>query len=279
MIDALSERFTVTDLCSVFGVSRSGYYEHLKRRNCPDPDRQRLKMLATGLHTESRGSMGARVLSAALKAQGEQVGRFLAGRLMAEADLRSIQRRPNPYRLATVEARFAPNLLERQFEVSAPNRVWCGDITYIWAGTHWLYLAAVLDLYARRIVGWAISKSPDSALACKALELAYQARGMPDKVMFHSDQGCQYSSELFRDKLEGFGMRQSMSRRGNCWDNAPMERFFSSLKSEWIPKKGYQDEAKARPDVLRYVIHYYNQVRLHSHNEYRTPVEHERLAA
>ncbi|WP_440805184.1 IS3 family transposase [Pseudomonas syringae] len=279
LIEKLSERFTVIDLCRVFGMNRSRYYDYLKQRDRVDPDRERLKFEAIQLHTQSRRSMGARSLSAALKARGEQVGRFLAGRLMAEAGLQSCQRRPRPYRHSVVQSRFAENLLERQFEVSAPNQVWCGDITYIWAGTHWVYLAAVLDLYARRIVGWAISSTPDSTLTCKALALAHEARGKPHKVMFHSDQGCQYSSEMFRTKLESLGMQQSMSRRGNCWDNAPMERFFGSLKSEWIPKKGYRNEEEACPDVLRYVIHHYNQVRLHSYNEYRTPVDQEKMAA
>lgn len=273
------EHFPVANLCSVFGINRSRYYDHLKRRDQVDPAREQLKYQVIQLHAQSRGSMGARTLSAALKAQSQPVGRFLAGRLMSEAGLCSRQRRPSPYRHSVVQSKFAENLLKRQFEVAGPNQVWCGDVTYIWAGTHWLYLAAVLDLYARRIVGWAISTSPDSMLTCKALALAYEARGRPEKVMFHSDQGCQYSSEMFRTKLEALGMQQSMSRRGNCWDNAPMERFFGSLKSEWIPKKGYRNEEEAGPDVLRYVIHYYNQVRLHSYNEYRTPVDQEKLAA
>lgn len=273
------EHFPVASLCNVFGVNRSRYYDYLKRRHRADPARCQLKELATQLHTQSRGSMGARSLSKALKTKSHPVGRFLAGRLMSEAGLSSHQRRPRPYRHSVVQSRFAENLLKRQFNVARPNQVWCGDVTYIWAGTHWLYLAVVLDLYARRIVGWAISATPDSALTCKALALAYEARGRPQEVMFHSDQGCQYSSEMFRTKLDDLGMQQSMSRRGNCWDNAPVERFFGSLKSEWIPKKGYRNEEEAKADVLRYVIQHYNQVRLHSYNEYRTPVEQERLAA
>lgn len=266
-------------LCSVFGVNRSRYYDYLKQKERTDPTRNQLKELATELHAQSRGSMEARGLSKALTAQSLPVGRFLAGRLMSEASLQSHQRRPRPYRHSVVQSRFAENLLGRQFKVARPNQVWCGDVTYIWAGTHWVYLAAVLDLYARRIVGWAISSSPDSTLTCKALELAHQARGRPQNVMFHSDQGCQYSSEMFRTKLESLGMQQSMSRRGNCWDNAPMERFFGSLKSEWVPKKGYRNEEEAKADVLSYVIQHYNQIRLHSYNEYRTPVDEEKLAA
>lgn len=156
----------MANLCSVFGINRSRYYDHLKRRDQVDPAREQLKYQVIQLHAQSRGSMGARTLSAALKAQNQPVGRFLAGRLMSEAGLCSRQRRPSPYRHSVVQSK------------------------YIWAGTHWLYLAAVLDLYARRIVGWAISTRPDSMLTCKALALAYEARGRPEKVMFHSDQGC-----------------------------------------------------------------------------------------
>lgn len=279
MIDELSGRFNVTDLCRVFGINRSSFYDSLKQRDRLNPERDRLKAQAVQLHAQSRSSMGARALSAALTVLGQAVGRFKAGQLMKEAALKSQQRRRHHYKPCKAEARYAPNHLDRQFTVPAANQVWCGDITYIWAGTHWIYLAAVLDLYARRIVGWAISRSPDSVLTCSALSLAFESRGRPKDVMFHSDQGCHYTSHLFREKLASFSIKQSMSRRGNCWDNAPMERFFGSLKSEWIPKKGYQTEEEAKPDVLRYLTHYYNRVRLHSFNEYRSPVATEDLAA
>ena len=123
-------------------------------------------------------------------------------------------------------------------------------MTYIWTGSGWLYLAVVLDLYARRVVGWAMSRSPDSELTKQALAVAYEARGCPDGVLFHSDQGCHYSSQAFRERLKEYGMIQSMSRRGNCWDNAPMERFFGSLKSEWIPERGYRSYQEAQSDIL-----------------------------
>ena len=269
----------MTDLCRVFGINRSSFYDSLKQRDRLDPERDSLRARAIELHAQSRSSMGARSLAAALTVPGQVVGRFKAGRLMKEAALQSLQRRRHRYKPCKEEARYAPNHLNRQFTVSAPNQVWCGDITYIWAGTHWIYLAAILDLYARRIVGWAISRSPDSALTCKALSLAFESRGRPREVMFHSDQGCHYTSCQFREKLASFDIKQSMSRRGNCWDNAPMERFFGSLKSEWIPKKGYQTEEEAKPDVLHYLTHYYNRIRLHSTNQHRSPVAMEGLAA
>lgn len=231
------------------------------------------------LHAASRGAAGARTLSAALRAEGEPVGRFKARRLMQEAQISSRQRRPHRYQVAAEEAQIAPNRLNREFTVCRPNETWCGDVTYIWAGNEWLYLAVVLDLYARRVVGWAISRSPDSELTQQALTVAYEARGRPRGVMFHSDQGCHYTSRAFRQRLWRYGMQQSMSRRGNCWDNAPMERFFGSLKSEWIPEKGYRCFQEAESDILRFLTHHYNRVRLHSFNDYRTPVAVEAMAA
>ncbi|CDF84017.1 transposase OrfAB subunit B [Pseudomonas knackmussii B13] len=197
---------------------------------------------------------------------------------MKEAGLVSTQRRKHRYRVAKEHSAIAANELERRFNVSGPNQVWCGDVTYIWAGGRWIYLAAVMDLYARRIVGWAMSNRPDSQLTGRALRVAYEARGMPQQLMFHSDQGCHYTSFEFRQLLWRYHIRQSMSRRGNCWDNAPMERFFRSLKSEWVPSSGYVDQAQAEADVLRYVTDYYNHQRPHSHNDYQTPARREELA-
>ncbi|MNF38206.1 Integrase core domain protein [compost metagenome] len=230
------------------------------------------------LHALSRRSAGARSLAAALRKDGHAVGRFLARRLMQEAQLFSSQRRRHRYRQADGEHAVAANELDRQFRVSRPNQVWCGDVTYIWAGARWVYLAVVMDLYARRIVGWAMSDRPDSHLTGRALRVAYEARGRPQGLMFHSDQGSHYSSLAFRQLLWRYRIRQSMSRRGNCWDNAPMERFFRSLKEEWIPASGYTTPALAEADVLRYLTDFYNHRRPHSYNGYQTPAEHEALA-
>lgn len=260
-------------------LPRSSYYDRTKRAVRTDPERDRLKARVVELHAASRGAAGSRTLSAALRAEGEAVGRYKTRRLMREAGVVSRQRRPHRYRIAAQEAEIAPNRLERQFEVARPNTVWCGDVTYIWAGSQWLYLAVVLDLYARRVVGWAISRSPDSELTKQALAVAYESRGRPQGVLYHSDQGCHYTSRTFRQQLWRFGMQQSMSRKGNCWDNAPMERFFGSLKSEWIPEEGYQSFAEAEADILRYLTHYYNRERLHSFNDYRSPAAAEELAA
>ncbi|OKA95033.1 transposase, partial [Aeromonas salmonicida subsp. salmonicida] len=151
--------------------------------------------------------------------------------------------------------------------VPQPNQVWCGDITYVWTSARWHYLAVVLDLHTRRVVGWAMSDKPDAELAIKALEMAYQQRGCPSGVLFHSDQGSQYGSRAFRQRLWRYRMTQSMSRRGNCWDNAPMERLFRSLKSEWLPATGYMSLREATRDISYYLMDYYNWRRPHQHND------------
>lgn len=256
----------------MYGVHRSSYYYQQGRQEHVDTERERLKTRVAELHKASRGAAGARSLSAALKGEGEAVGRYKAASLMMEAGVESKQRRPHRYRKLDAESVIAPNHLNREFAVTRPNQVWCGDVTYIWAGTCWIYLAVVLDLYARRVVGWSFSRHPDSLLTGQALAMAYQSRGCPKGVMFHSDQGSHYTSLAFRQRLWQYQITQSMSRRGNCWDNAPMERFFGSLKSEWIPETGYRSVEEAESDVLRYLTHHYNRVRLHSYNNYQTPV-------
>lgn len=160
---------------------------------------------------------------------------------MKELEISSCQLPIHSYKKVNQEHVVIPNKLDRQFTVSKPNQVWCGDVTYIWIGNRWAYLAVVLDLYARRPVGWAMSLSPDSTLTGRALSMAFELRSKPQGVLFHSDQGCHYTSQTYRQLLWRYRIEQSMSRRGNCWDNAPMERFFRSLKTEWVPTIGYHN--------------------------------------
>lgn len=262
----------------MFGVHRSSFYYQRQRRQHVDVERIRLKDKVKQIHADSRRSAGARTISALLKTQGEPVGRFKAGQLMKEAHLVSKQPGRHRYKVTGGEAQIAANHLNRQFATERPDQFWCGDVTYIWAGHCWIYLAVVLDLYARRVVGWAVSDTPDSALTRQALSLAFELRGRPKGVTFHSDQGCHYTSQAFRQQLWQYQIRQSMSRRGNCWDNAPMERFYRSLKTEWIPDSGYRSAGEAKRDVLMYVRHYYNFMRPHSTNNYLTPARKEALA-
>jgi putative transposase len=225
------------------------------------------------LFKDSRSSAGSRALMSMMRELGHQIGRFKVRRLMKEADLVSKQPGSHAYKTAKSERPDIPNLLARDFDVQQPDRVWCGDITYIWTGGCWHYLAVVLDLHRRRVIGWAMSDKPDANLAVKALDMAYQQRGCPGDVLFHSDQGSQYASRKFRQRLWRYRITQSMSRRGNCWDNAPMERLFRSLKTEWVPATGYMSFQDAKRDISYYLMDYYNWRRPHQHNGGIPPAE------
>lgn len=182
-------------VCSAFNVHRSCYYEHRKRSRRIDAERVALKAKVNRLFNQSRSSAGSRTIQGLLNEQGEEVGRFKVRSLMRELGLICKQPGPHAYKQATVERPDIPNHLDREFTMATPNQVWCGDITYIWTGQCWSYLAVVLDLYARRVVGWAISSSPDADLVVKALEHAWEQRGQPEKLMFHSDQAANMPAE------------------------------------------------------------------------------------
>lgn len=258
------------ELLTAFNVHRSSYRYRQQQIGKVDAERARLTAKVVAIHSASRGAAGARTISGQLKQEGESVGRYKAAKLMEEASITSKQP-SHKYKKATQESVIAENHLAREFNVMQANTVWCGDVTYIWSGQQWLYLAVVLDLYKRKIIGWACSTSPDSQLTIQALRMAYESRGCPENVMFHSDQGCHYTSKVFRQQLWRYQIKQSMSRRGNCWDNAPMERFFRSYKTEWMPKNGYYTYVCAERDVAAY-IRYYNYERGHSYNNYLSPV-------
>ena len=210
-----------------------------------------------------------------LTQNGVPMSRYRAGRLMKYLNLSSCQPGKHQYKNARQEHTCLPNLLERQFAVPEPDRVWCGDITYIWAGNRWCYLAVGMDLFARRVIGWSLSANADTALISSALRMAYEVRGQPRDVMFHSDQGSQYTGLKYQQLLWRYRIKQSVSRRGNCWDNSPMERFFRSLKTEWVPTDGYVGKDEARQQISGYILNYYNSVRPHHYNGGLTPEESE----
>ena len=266
----LQQDYPLTVISQVLGIRRSGYYAWLKRpRRKPA---MHLQQQARHLHQRSRRAMGSRPMAQALG-----ISRWRARRLMQMCQLVSKQPGKPKYRPARQEAMVAPNQLNRAFSPMAPNRVWCGDITYVRMAGQWTYLAVVLDLYARRIVGWSLSTTPDTALVTQVLRRAVETRRPHPGLLFHSDQGVQYRSESYRQQLAQHQIRQSMSRKGNCWDNAPMERIFRSLKTEWIPADGYHTIQEGLQDIGTYLMSYYNQERLHSYNQYRTPESQERL--
>lgn len=261
----------------MFEVYRSTFNYWRQRSNTINPEHVQLRAKVREAFGLSGGSAGARSISAMLNNDGIVLSRYRAGRLMKELGLVSKQPSAPQYKKANNEHLAVKNKLDRQFAVSAPNQVWCGDVTYIWIGKRWAYLAVVLDLFSRNPVGWALSLSPDSQLTRHALINAYESRDRPNKLMFHSDQGMHYTSHAFKQILWRYQINQSMSRRGNCWDNAPMERFFRSFKSEWMPKYGYSSFAEAKQSITSYITGYYRQIRPHQYNAGKSPSEAERL--
>ncbi len=232
--------------------------------------------MVKAIFNESGGSAGARSIADITLARGNPISRYRASKIMRRLSLKSCQLPKHAYKRGGTERVDIPNHLQRQFMVEKRNTVWCGDVTYIWAGNRWAYLAVVIDLYARKVIGWAMSYSPDSNLTSNALKMAFEARKRPTGIMFHSDQGCHYTSKQFRQLLWRYQIKQSMSRRGNCWDNAPMERFFRSYKTEWMPTAGYVTLLEMKQSVIDYIIRYYNNVRPHWFNGGLTPNESER---
>lgn len=199
------------------------------------------------------------------------MGRWLASRLMKELGLVSCQQLPHRFKRDGHKHFAIQNHLERQFAVTEPNQLWCDDVTYIWPGKRREYLAVVLDLFARKPVDWAISFSPDSKLTSKALEMAWEARGKPDR----SNQGSHYTSRQFRHLLWRCRIKQSISRRGNCWNQSPMERFFRILKNKWVPVTGYLSFSNAAHEITDYIVGYYSALMPHEYNGGLPPSESE----
>jgi transposase InsO family protein len=262
MIDELKKAHSIRMLCSVLEVSRSSYYAG--RRTCRARIDPAVMAAVREIHRRHRRSYGTRRMAAELRGQGHAVGRHRARTLMRQAGVWADVHRRHCYRPAGPPARVAPNHLNRQFNPAAPNTVWVGDITYLPTPQGWLYLAIVVDLYARRIVGRAFSTTPDTALVQRALEHAWNRRHAGPGLIFHSDQGCQYTSVAFGHTLDRLGIIQSMSRRGCCWDNAVVERVFRSLKHEWLKGRTYRDRHAMQADVEDFVTRYYNHRRRHT---------------
>ena len=256
----------MTQACRSFDVNRSSYRYWVAHKDVIDPEREQLKEQISAVFEHSNGSAGARTIAGIMTNEGTDLSRYRADKLMKYMGLFSCQPSQPKYKKAEKPHAQIPNTLNREFSPLYPDQVWCGDVTYIWTGQCWGYLAVVMDLFSRKPVGWAMSRSPDSELTAKALRMAYETRGRPTGVMFHSDQGCHYTSLKFRQTLWRYRIKQSMSRRGNCWDNSPMERFFRSLKTEWVPKLGYHSLAQANNSIIQYIVGYYSQTRPHQHN-------------
>ena len=276
------EVFLVRVMCSVLRVSASGYYAW---RGRPESARARAnKTLVEDIrrvHAGSRRRYGSPRVHASLRAEGKRVGCNRVARLMHEHGIQAHRKRP--FRKTTDSNHAfpsAPNLLDRQFTSAvAPNQVWLADMTYIATGEGWLYLAAILDLFSRKVVGWAMSETMPQELTLAALNMAIINRKPGLGLLHHSDRGSQYAAHAYRRVLDEHGIRCSMSRKGNCWDNAPMESFFGGLKTELDGDSPFETRQAARTAIFRAIEGWHNRERLHSSLGYMTPASKEELAA
>lgn len=264
-------------LCRVLEVSRSGYYAWRDRPASQQSlSNARLATEITAVHRASRLTYGSPRVYRELRATGHTAGRHRVARLMRRAGLHA--RRKRRFR-ATTDSKhnlpIAPNLLSRNFETAAPNIAWVTDITYVFTAAGWLYLAAILDLFSRRVVAWATSDSLSRQLPLDALAFALRTRQPPKGLIHHSDRGCQYASAEYRAALAAAGIQPSMSRKGDCWDNAVAESFFSTIKAELIHDRDFPTRAAATAAIDDYIRAFYNQKRRHSHNGYISPIEFE----
>ena len=263
-------------LCRVMQVSHSAYYAWLKRpAKVITADELNLYRRMKALFQASRSSLGSRELTKKLREEGFTIGRYRTRTLMRKLNLKVRQR--TQYRVTTQRKHsdaVADNLLNQNFNPVAVNEVWAGDITYLKTNEGWLYLAVVMDLYSRRIVGWSVDKRMTKALVSRAMIKAINLRRPKRGLVFHSDRGSQYTSSHFRELLKGYGIRSSMGSVGACWDNAVVERFFGSLKHDWILKVAQPTREQMKKDVADY-IRYYNKDRLHTANNSMSPVSFE----
>ena len=259
-------------------VSRSRFYAWLKaqaKRLPIDPHRFQLEVDAREIFAQSDDSYGSRRMSKALRSKGYEIGRYQARTLMRQLGLQV--RVAKKFRVTTNSKHRLPvveNLLNREFNVASPDQVYVADITYLWTREGWMYLAAVVDLFSRKVVGWSMSSRMTTELPLEALRMAYWSRKPGSGVKHHSDRGSQYASHEYQAQLQEYGMICSMSRKGNCWDNSVMERFFGSLKRERTDHYIYDTRAEVERHVVNYIL-FYNNDRLHSYLDYMSPVEFE----
>jgi putative transposase len=281
-IEQHARTYPVRLMCRVLQVSPSGYYAWRSRPESPRAiANRRLLQEVQRLHGQHHARYGSPRMHAALRAEGHQVSRGRVERLMRRHGIRALARRR--FRPTTTDSRhqlpIAPNLLQQTFTASVPNRVWLADITYIPTGEGWLYLAAVLDLATRKVVGWSMRDHMRTELTLGALMMATQRQRPGPGLIHHSDRGSQYAAEAYSRQLSLISAKPSMSRTGCCYDNAPMESFFHSLKVELVHQRSWATREEARRDLFGYIEGYYNRQRIHSALGYLTPEQAERTAS
>jgi len=269
---------SVEKMAKTLEVSRSGYYKWLNR-SCSGRKRENEELIEqiTAIQRRSRHRYGSPRVTKALHRRGYQVGENrVAGLMRAHGLGRRLRKRFRSTTNSQHSLPVAENLLNREFDVSKANCAWVSDITYISTAKGWMYLCIVIDLYSRKVVGWAMSTRMKTDLVLQALIMAFLVRRPSEGLLFHSDRGSQYCSHVFRARLQKYRMKQSMSRRGNCWDNAPAESFFKTLKCELNGHRAFQNREEARRAVFEYIEVFYNRERLHSSLGYLTPTEFEK---
>ena len=271
--------FPIRCMCEALEVSPSGYYAWRNRPECrrKREDRRLILEIKT-VHRQSRGTYGSPRVHADLAAMGLRHGKKRIARLMRENGIRAKQKKK--FKVTTDSKHshpVAPNLLGRDFSASSPNQKWLADITYIWTREGWLYLAAIMDLFSRPIVGWSMSRRMTKELVLEALAMAVEHRRPGPGLIHHSDRGSQYACGDYQGALTDHGMVCSMSRKGDCWDNAPMESFFHTLKTELVHHQDYQTRNQAKADIFEYIEVFYNRSRRHSALGYMTPAQYEML--
>lgn len=272
-VHAEKAHFTVSVLCRLLGVSRQGYYAWVRGQSSRRVlQEQALRERLARLHADSRGTYGSPRMLAALRAQGLRVGKRRIERALRSMGLNARRRRRfRTTTLANPAHTTAPNTLGRDFAASRPDERWVTDISYVWTEEGWCYLAVILDLFSRAVVGWALDASLSTRLPLAALDMAVRRRRPNARLLHHSDRGCQYTSAEYRAALAALGIEVSMSRRGNCWDNAVAESFFATLKNELVYRRSWSSRLELRTAVFDYVETFYNRRRIHSALAYKTP--------
>jgi len=270
-------RYPIRVMCRALAVSAAGYYAWRSRPESPRSIQARTLLSAIrGIHRVSRETYGSPSIWDALRKQGHHIGEHRVARLMRQAGIRA--KTVKKWRATTQSQHRLPvaaNTLDRAFTVAVPNRVWAGDITYVWTLEGWLYLAVLLDLYSRRVVGWAMGPRITVELAEQALAMAVANRAPTAGLVHHSDRGSQYAATSYQRLLTEYGLIPSMSRKGNCWDNACVESFFGTLKRELVYHRRYATRDDARQDIFEYIEVFYNRQRRHSTLGYHSPAEFE----
>jgi putative transposase len=276
-IDEEKATWPVDAMCDVLSVSRSGFYAWKTRPTSPRAlEDAELVVDIKAAHKAGRGNYGSPRVFRALRKRGKRIGKKRIERLMRQEGIAGKKRKKF---CVTTDSRhadpIAPNIVQRHFDAPVPNAVWVTDVTYVWTHEGWLYLAAILDLCSRRVVGWATSANNDTELALDALKRAKGSRTPLLGLVHHSDRGSVYASEAYRDALKALGAVASMSRKGDCWDNAVAESFFATIKGEMIDDQEFETRAEASVAISNYIDAFYNVSRLHSTIGYVSPIEFE----